>query len=263
MVEQSSEGGEALTTALAGLVGTVVQRSLVGGAADMLLKGSGGSELAVTDVTLVAGAVVSMTGVPGGVDGVAVVPFEQAFGDDVVGITLTEITMDDAAGEVLSLGAGGGLKMMRDAAGSHEGSLAEGTRDWGALVDAASHMLSQVVGGLEVAVAIGAVEVLVMAFVVLVVIASMLGTEGQVASLAVVGIRPVILSPHVVVGGSLGTETHVASFTVVRPLPMIHSIHMLGTSAPRVEAASAGIALKAAHSVLGLEIGDVNVNQLE
>jgi hypothetical protein len=130
-------------------------------------------------------------------------------------------------------------------------------------VDAASHMLSQVVGGLEVAVAIGAVEVLVMAFVVLVVIASMLGTEGQVASLAVVGIRPVILSPHVVVGGSLGTETHVASFTVVRPLPMIHSIHMLGTSAPRVEAASAGIALKAAHSVLGLEIGDVNVNQLE
>ena len=130
-------------------------------------------------------------------------------------------------------------------------------------MNTASHMLSQVIGVLEVAVTIGAVKVLVMAFIALVVIASMLGTEGQVASLAVVGIRPVVLDPHMVFGGSLGTETHVASFTVVRPLPVIHSIHVLGASAPRIEAASAGITLKAAHGVLGLEIEDVNVYQLE
>lgn len=129
MVEQGSERGEALTAALAGLVGTVVQRSLVGRAADVLLEGSGGAELAVTDVALVAGTVVSRVGVPGRVDGVAVVPFEQAFGYDVVGITLTENTMNDAAGEVLGLGIGGGLKMVGNAAGSDEGSLTEWTRD--------------------------------------------------------------------------------------------------------------------------------------
>jgi len=129
VVEQGSERGEALTTTLAVLVGTVVKRGLVSRAADVLLKGSGSDELAVTDVALIAGTVVSVIGVPGRVDGVAVVPFEQAFSDDSVGITLAENAVDDAAGEVLGLGAGRGLKMVRDAASSDEGSLAEWTRD--------------------------------------------------------------------------------------------------------------------------------------
>jgi len=129
VVEQGSERGEALTTTLAVLVGTVVKRGLVSRAADVLLKGSGSDELAVTDVALIAGTVVSVVGVPGRVDGVAVVPFEQAFSDDSVGITLAENAVDDAAGEVLGLGAGRGLKMVRDAASSDEGSLAEWTRD--------------------------------------------------------------------------------------------------------------------------------------
>jgi hypothetical protein len=107
----------------------VVQRSLVGRASDVLLKSSRAAELAVTDVALVARAVISVAGVPGRVDGVAVVPFEQAFSNDVVGITLTEKTMDDAAGEALSLRTGGGLKMVGNTAGSDEGGLAEWTRD--------------------------------------------------------------------------------------------------------------------------------------
>jgi hypothetical protein len=128
-------------------------------------------------------------------------------------------------------------------------------------MDAASHMLSQIFGPSEVTITIGAVEVLVVSYVVLMVIAFILGTEGKVASLAVVGTRPVVLGSHVVCSGSLGGETRLTSVTVVRPLPMIHSIHVLGTSAPSIEAASAGVALKAAHGVLGLEIGDVNVSQ--
>lgn len=56
-------------------------------------------------------------------------PFEKAFGDDSVGITLTENAMNDTAGEVLGLGAGRGLKMVRDSASGDEGSLAEWARD--------------------------------------------------------------------------------------------------------------------------------------
>jgi hypothetical protein len=260
VIEKGSKSREALAATFAGLVGTVVQRGLMSRAADVLLKSSGSAELAVTDVALVAGAVVSMARVPGCVDGVAIVPFEQAFGDDAVGVTLTESTVDDAAGEVLGLGAGRGLKVVGDSAGSHEGSLAEWTRDRGALMDAAPHVLSQVIGTLEVAVAIGAVKVLVMAFFVLVVVASILRAEGKVASLAVVGIRPVVLGPHVVVGSSFGTETRVAGFALVRPLAVVQSCHVLDTSAPGDEAASAGVTLVVAHG--GLEIEVVEASQL-
>jgi hypothetical protein len=65
VVEQGSERGEAFTAAFAGLVGAVIQRSLVGRTADVLLKSSGAAELAVTDVALVAGTVVSRVRVPG------------------------------------------------------------------------------------------------------------------------------------------------------------------------------------------------------
>jgi hypothetical protein len=65
-------------------------------------------------------------------------------------------------------------------------------------MDTASHVLSQVVGVLEVAITIGAVEMLVVSFFVLVVIAC-----------------------------NLSTETHVASFTVVRPQTVIQSVHVL------------------------------------
>ena len=126
-------------------------------------------------------------------------------------------------------------------------------------MDAASHVLSQVVGVLEVAVAVGAMEMLVVAFVILVVVTGLLRAKGKVASLAVVGIRPVILGSHVVISGSLGPETRAASITFVWPLPVIQSIHMLGTSLPGVEAASAGITLKAGHGVLGLEMEEVDV----
>lgn len=129
-------------------------------------------------------------------------------------------------------------------------------------MDTASHVLSQVVGVLEVAIAVRAVEVLVVSFIVLVVITSLLRAKGKVASLAVVGVRPVVLGSHVVIGGSLGSETHAASITLVRPLPVIQSIHVLGTSLPRVEAASAGITLEAAHGVLELEIERVDVTGL-
>jgi hypothetical protein len=120
VVEEGSKSREALAAAFAGLVGAVVQRGLMSRAADVLLKSSGSAELAVTDVALVAGAVVSVARIPGCVDGATVVPFEQALGDDAVGITLTESTVDGAAGEVLGLGAGRGLKVVGDSAGSHE-----------------------------------------------------------------------------------------------------------------------------------------------
>lgn len=182
-------------------------------------------------------------------------PFEKALGDDSVGITLTENAMNDAAGEVLGLGAGRSFQMVGNTASSDKASLAERTRDRGALMDTAPHVLSQVVCVLEVAIAVGAVKVLVVAFVVLVVITGLLRAKGKVASLTVVGVRPVILGSHVVIGGSLGPETHAASVTFVGPLPVIQSIHVLGASLPRVEAASAGITLKAGHGVLGIGIG--------
>lgn len=56
-------------------------------------------------------------------------PFEEAFGDNAVGVALTENAMNDAAGEVLGLGAGRGLQVVRDSASGDEGSLAEWTRD--------------------------------------------------------------------------------------------------------------------------------------
>jgi hypothetical protein len=64
VVEEGSKGGEALAATFSGLVGAVVQRSLVSGAADVLFKSFGAAELAVTDVALVAGTVVSRAGVP-------------------------------------------------------------------------------------------------------------------------------------------------------------------------------------------------------
>jgi hypothetical protein len=260
VVEEGSKGGEALATTFSGLVGAVIQRSLVGRAPDVLFKSFGAAELAVTDVALVARTVVSRAGVPGRVDGVAIVPFEQAFSDDAVGVTLTESTMNDAAGETLGFGTGRGLEVVGNSAGSHERSLTEWARDGGALMDTASHVLSQVVGVLELAVAIRAVKVLVMTYVVLVIVAIVLSTESKVASLAVVGIRPVILGPHMVISGSFSTETRVAGFTLVRPLAMIQSYHVLNTSAPGVEAASAGVTLVVAH--VGFEMEVVNVSQL-
>jgi hypothetical protein len=65
VVEQGSECGEALTATFAGLVGAVIQRSLVGRAADVLLESFGPAELAVTNVALVAETVISRAGVPG------------------------------------------------------------------------------------------------------------------------------------------------------------------------------------------------------
>lgn len=65
MVEERSERGEALAATLAGLVGAVVERGLVNWAANVLFKGSGGAELAVADVALVAMTVVSRAEVPG------------------------------------------------------------------------------------------------------------------------------------------------------------------------------------------------------
>jgi hypothetical protein len=64
MVEERSECREALAATLAALVGAVVERGLVDWAADMLFKGSGGAELAVADVALVAATIVSRAGVP-------------------------------------------------------------------------------------------------------------------------------------------------------------------------------------------------------
>ena len=77
MIEEGGQSWEA-AAALSILVGAVVQRSLMNGAANMLLQGSGVAEFAVADVALIARTVVSAIGVPGCVDGVAVVPFEEA-----------------------------------------------------------------------------------------------------------------------------------------------------------------------------------------
>jgi hypothetical protein len=105
--------------------------------------------------------------------------------------------MNDGAREVSGFGTGRTLKMVRNAAGSDEANLTEGTRDGGALMDTASHVLSQVVGVLEVAITVGAVEMLVVSFLVLVVIASILSTGTQVASFAIVRPDIVIQSVHV------------------------------------------------------------------
>lgn len=157
--------------------------------------------------------------------------------------------MDDAAGEVLGFGAGGGFQMVRNTAGRDKGSLAEWTFDRSALMDATSHVLGQVVGILEVTITVGTVEVLVVAFFLLVLIVIILETEGIVASLAVVMISKVTLSLHVLLCGSLGAKTRIARFTLVRPSPVARIVHMLDTTAPRVEAASARITLVAAHVV--------------
>lgn len=125
MVEQRSQSRETLATTSAGLVGAVVEGSLMSGAADMLLKALGAAELVVADVTLVAMTIVGRSGVPSRVDGIAVVPFEQAFSDDAVGITLTKSTMDDAVGQILGFGTGRGFQVVRKAGSRNEGSLAE------------------------------------------------------------------------------------------------------------------------------------------
>lgn len=117
-------------------------------------------------------------------------------------------------------------------------------------MNAAPHVLSQVVGALEVTITVGTVEVLVVAFFLLMVIAIIFEPERSVASLAVVRIRKVILCLHVLLCSSLGTKARVAGLTIVRPSPVTQGIHVLSTSTPGVEAASARITLKAAHVVL-------------
>lgn len=77
MIEECGQSWEA-ASALSILVGAVVQRSLMNGAAKMLLQSSGAAEFAVADVALIARTIVSAIGVPGCVDGIAVVPFEEA-----------------------------------------------------------------------------------------------------------------------------------------------------------------------------------------
>lgn len=70
----------------------------------MLIKALGATEFAVTDVALVAAAVVSRAGVPSRLDGVVVVPSEQTFGDDAVGVALTKGLMNDIARQVSGFG---------------------------------------------------------------------------------------------------------------------------------------------------------------
>lgn len=77
MVEECSQSWEA-ASALSILVGAVIQRSLMNGAANMLLQSSGAAEFAVADVALIGRTIVSAIGIPGCVDGVAVVPFKEA-----------------------------------------------------------------------------------------------------------------------------------------------------------------------------------------
>ena len=57
--------------------------------------------------------------------------------------------------------------MVRDAGSSSEGGLAEWTRDVASLVGTRSHMLTDIVDILKVAVAITAVEMLVVALILL------------------------------------------------------------------------------------------------
>ena len=77
MIEEGGQSWEA-AAALSILVGAVVQRSLMNGAANMLLQGSGAAEFAVADVAFIARTIVSTIGIPGCVDGAVVVPFEEA-----------------------------------------------------------------------------------------------------------------------------------------------------------------------------------------
>lgn len=139
--------------------------------------------------------------------------------------------------------------MVREAGSRNEGILAEWAFDRSALVNAAPHVLSQVVGALEVTITIGTVEVLVVAFLLLMFIAIIFKPERSVASLAVVRIGKVTLCLHVLLCSSLGTKACVASLTIVGPSPVTQGIHVLSTSTPGVEAASAGITLVAAHIV--------------
>lgn len=129
MIEESSKCRKALATTLAILVGAVIQRSLVSRTTDMLVKALSTAKLAMTDVALIAAAIVSRFGVPSRAYGVVVVPFEQAFGDNAAGIALTKDLMDDIARQVPSFGAGRGFQMMRNTTSSYEGSLAKGTDD--------------------------------------------------------------------------------------------------------------------------------------
>lgn len=88
--------------------------------------------------------------------------------------------------------------MVNNAGSRGEGGLTEGAGDGAASMDARVHVLSEVVGVAEVAVAVRAVEILVVAFIILVSVASVFGAECQVASLTIVRIGPVILLVHVV-----------------------------------------------------------------
>lgn len=88
--------------------------------------------------------------------------------------------------------------MVNNAGSRGEGGLTEGASDGAASMDARVHVLSEVVGVTEVAVAVRAVEILVVAFIILVSVASVFGTECQVASLTTVRVGPVILLVHVV-----------------------------------------------------------------
>lgn len=128
-------------------------------------------------------------------------------------------------------------------------------------MDTALHVLSQIVGVLKVAITVGTVEMLVVAFVILVFVASIFGTEASAASLAGVRIRPVILFVHVVVRFPLLLESYVASLAFKRPLPVVQSGHVLSACVPGPETAIARVALKATHLLVRLEMEGVDVSQ--
>lgn len=181
VVEESCKGRKALAAAFAVLVGAMVQRSLVNWTEDVLTKALGAGEAAVTDVALEARAVPGRVWIPGGVaDAVGMAPFDQAFGNDAVGVALTESAMDEVAVNVLCVGARGSLEMMRDARSGGKGTFAKRTNNGRSLMDAGFHVLVQVVGILEVAVTWGAVQVLVVALVSLILVAVGLEAVGDV-----------------------------------------------------------------------------------
>jgi len=104
-------------------------------------------------------------------------------------------------------------------------------------MDTRFHVLAQVVRALKVPVTVFAVEVSVVALLLLVHVSIVFGMVRQITGLAIVRVGVMVFSFHMVIGMILAFEAGATSVAFVRPHPVIGVIHVLLASLPSIEAA--------------------------
>lgn len=185
----------------------------------------------MTKVAFVFVAIESGGGIPIGFALKAVV-FQKPLRDYTARVTLSKLAVDGLTIEVSGVRARGSFEVVRQTRSGDETSRTERTVDLSAAVSPRIHVLTEIVGTWEIAATIGAVEMLVVALILLVLVAIVSCGEGERTSFAMIVVSVVVLVSHVLLRLSVSTEASRASHTLMLPYPMVYSRHVLLASMP-------------------------------